>query len=254
MKIAQIVVPGASEYERKSQRVDFAALSQAGHQVAVYKDPRDLRDEEVAHVYGPAPRRMRVPHVVESELALPEAVEEMYWMELTVDRWPLAEGTAATLTVNGQPPTANPVGTFARRALHNVIQQTHARLHRTREDVEWRLFERPPSPAELAEIAVWIDPAVADDDRDGFVAEALVCGNVVVASRTTVNVQRLEKGRTGFLVPPNDPNELTHAILAALFKPELRRAKASAARQTIAKFHPRQRLRALTPLYESHLR
>ena len=84
-------------------------------------------------------------------------------------------------------------------------------------------------------------------------AEALVAGNVVVASRTIINVTRLEKGRTGFLAPPNDPNELTHAILAALFKPELGQEKLSAARQTISKFRPRQRLRALVPIYESLL-
>jgi hypothetical protein len=232
MRIAQIVTPGASEYERKSQRVDFAALSQAGHQVAVYQSA-DV-DADIAHVYGKV-KRMRLPHVVDAELAIPEAVEEAYW---TADR---------------QQPTVNLLGAFARKSVQNAIAQTYARLTRTRDDIEWRLFERPPTPGELAEIAVWVDPALGDGDRDGFTAEALVSGNVVVASRTTINVQRLEKGRTGFLVPPNDPNELTHAILTALFKPELGQAKHSAARQTISKFRPRQRLRALTPIYESLL-
>jgi glycosyltransferase involved in cell wall biosynthesis len=233
MKIAQIVAPGASEYERKSQRVDFAALTQAGHQVAVYQSA-DV-DAEIAHVYGKA-RRVRIPHVVEGELEIPEAVEEHYWSS------------------DGLKPVLHLCGSFARRGIRNVIEQTYARLTRTRDDIEWRLFERPPTPSELAEVAVWVDPALTDDDRDGFVAEALVSGNVVVASRTTINVQRLETGRTGFLVPPNDPNELTHAILAALFKSELGQAKASAARQTISKFRPRQRLRALTPIYESLLK
>jgi len=235
MKIAQIVVPGASEYERKSQRVDFAALTQAGHQVAVYQSA-DV-DAEIAHVYGKA-RRVRIPHVVDAELAIPEAVEELYW-----DARP-----------DGLKPVLHSCGSFARREIRNIIEQTYARLTRSRDDIEWRLFERPPTRAELAEVAVWVDPALTDDDRDGFAAEALVCGNVVVASRTTINVQRLEKGRTGFLVPPNDPNELTHAILAALCKSELRQAKASAARQTISKFRPRQRLRALIPVYESLLK
>jgi len=233
MKIAQIVAPGASEYERKSQRVDFAALSQAGHQVAVYQSADVAAD--LAHLYGKA-RRVKIPHVTEAELDVPEAVEDHYW------------------TANSQPPTANCLGTFARRSLKNIIEQTYVRLTRTREDIEWRLFERPPAPEELSGIAVWVDPALSDDDRDGFVAEALVAGNVVVTSRTTPNVRRLEKGRTGFLVPPNDPNELTHAILAALFKSELGQIKVSAAKQTISKFRPRHRLRALTPIYESLLR
>jgi glycosyltransferase involved in cell wall biosynthesis len=92
---------------------------------------------------------------------------------------------------------------------------------------------------------VWVDPALDADDRDGFVAEAQVAGKIVVASRTPINIKRLEKGRTGFLVPAADPNELTHAILAALFKPEVSDSKIEAAKQTISKYHPRQRLRAL---------
>jgi hypothetical protein len=233
MKIAQIVAPGASEYERKSQRVDLAALTEAGHQVAVYQSA-DV-DADVAHVYGRV-KRVRVPHVIDAELDLPEAVEDAYWLG------------------DGLKPVLHRCGTFVRRPIQRVIEQTYLRLMRTRDEIEWRLFERAPEPAELAEVAVWIDPALSDDDRDGFVAEALVVGNVVVASRTAINVHRMEKGRTGFLVPPNDPNELTHAILAALFKPELGQAKTSAARQTISKFRPRQRLRALTPIYESLVR
>jgi len=233
MKIAQIVAPGASEYERKSQRVDHAALAEAGHEVAVYQSA--AVEADVAHVYGRI-KRVRVPHVIDAELDVPEAVEDLYWSAARERRF-----------------KSGALGTALRKDLHNIIQQTYLRIVRTRDDIDWRLFERPPSPAELAEIAVWVDPARSDDDRDGFVAEALVAGNVVVASRTIINVRRLEQGRTGFLVPPNDPNELTHAILAALFKPELGQGRTSAARQTIAKFRPRQRLRALIPIYESVL-
>jgi hypothetical protein len=240
MKIAQIVVPGASEYERKSQRIDFAALSETQHEVGVYADPREVRDADIAHVYGRA--KLRIPHVVDAEVALPEAVEEAFWSAAHERRFE-SGGSAAALRC----------GTFLRKPLTNLIHQTYARLHRTRDDIEWRLFERPATPEEMATIGVWVDPALDDNDRDGFVAEALVAGNVVVASRTTINVQRLEKGRTGLLVPPNDANELAHAILAALFKPELGQAKTSAARQTISKFRPRQRLRALTQLYDSRL-
>ncbi len=243
MKIAQLIASAASEYERKSQRIDFEALSQAGHQVAVYDDPRGVRDAEIAHVYG---RRikLRMPHIFDAELVLPEAVEEAYWLDVG----------QASACPDRLKPVPHLLGSFARQSIKSIIQQTYARLHRTRDDIEWRVFERTPAPDDIGQVAVWVDPAVGDDDYDGMVAEALVRGNVVVASRTTINVQRLEKGRTGFLAPPNDPNELTHAILTALFKPELGQAKTSAARQTIAKFRPRQRLRALVPIYESRLR
>lgn len=245
MKIAQIVLPGASEYEQKSRRVDFAALSQANHEVAVYDDPNAVGAADIAHIYGaPARIKLRVPHVVDAHLGLPEAVEEVYW----------PHAGRASARPAGLNPVLHGAGTFDRPSIRSIIRQTYARLHRTHDDIAWHLFEQAPSPEEIASVAVWVDPATAGDDFDGFVAEALVTGRVVVASRTTINVQRLEKGRTGFLVPPGDPNELTHAILTALFKPELVQTKGSAARQTISKFRARQRLRALTPIYESRLR
>jgi glycosyltransferase involved in cell wall biosynthesis len=156
-------------------------------------------------------------------LHIPEAVEEQYF------------APAAT--------AGNAIGVFVRPLLREILEQT-------RDDVEWRLFDRVPTPEDLAQVAVWLDPAVADDDFDGFVAEALAMGRIVVAARTPINVQRLEKGRIGFLAPQRDANEMTHAILTALFKPEVSRPRSDAARQTVSKFKPRQRVRALTGLYE----
>jgi glycosyltransferase involved in cell wall biosynthesis len=149
---------------------------------------------------------------------------------------------------------ANIIGTFARPSIANIVDQTLHRIGRFRDDVTWKLFDRPPSPDDLAGVDVWVDPAIREGDLDGFVAEAIVSGKSVAASRTEVNAQRLEQGRTGFLVPPDDPNELTHAILAALFKPEVARSKIEAARQTAGKFRPRQRVRVLERIYETVIR
>lgn len=135
-----------------------------------------------------------------------------------------------------------------------MIEQTLARLHRFRDDIEWRTFKQPPSPEDLIGVDVWVDPATSDTDLDGFVAEAYVAGKSIVASRTLINVHRLEKARCGFLVPLNDPNELGHAILTALFKPEVARLKIQAAKQTAGKFRPRQRLRVLERMYETLIR
>ncbi|HEY8130759.1 MAG TPA: glycosyltransferase [Thermoanaerobaculia bacterium] len=166
---------------------------------------------------------------------LPEAVAEEYF-DVHASR-----GRSSPYTI----------GSFYRRSIVRIVEQTVPRLHRTRDDIEWLLLDHVPTPADFAQFDAWIDPAVDEKDLDGFVAEALVCGKVVVAFRTAINMKRLEKGRTGFLVPPGDANELTHAILAALFKPEVAQQKIEAARQTISKFHPRQRLRALTQLLET---
>lgn len=168
---------------------------------------------------------------------LPEAVEEAYW---NLPPHPLTPSREMHV-----------IASFARAPLRNMVEQTVARIHRFRSDVEWRVLSHAPTPEDLAGVDLWVDPAVADDDLDGFVAEALVAGVPVVASRTPINERRLEKGRCGGLVPTRDPNELTHAILTALFKQEVRESRAIAARQTASRFHVRQRLRILLRSYET---
>ena len=68
MRIAQIVLPGASLYERKSQRLDAAALA-GTHEVQLVDAARldgPARGFDVAHVYGPRVlprRRFGAPYV-----------------------------------------------------------------------------------------------------------------------------------------------------------------------------------------------
>jgi glycosyltransferase involved in cell wall biosynthesis len=255
MIIAQLLIPGASEYERKSQRIDFAALS-AEHDVRV----GEVADADIVHVYAPEnfdpaivgdlpyisnerpkvrrfrktaqPLQVITPLKDTSHTHIPEAVEDIYF------------DSAATR----QPSNRATIGTYQRSPLRNLTEQTAARIQRCRDDVDWLLFETAPSPDDLRGVDVWVDPACEEDDLDGFVAEAIAAGTPVIASRTAINTQRLEKGRTGVLVPPRDPNEWTHAILAVLFKPEFRHTRVIAARQTASKFRSRHRERALTQL------
>ena len=131
------------------------------------------------------------------------------------------------------------------------VERTLSRIHRFRDDVTWNVYDHVPTPEDLLEVDAWVDPAADDSDLDGFVAEALVVGLPVVATRTALNTIRLERGRTGLLVPVNDPNELTHAILAMLFKSEVAQNKTEAARQTASKFRARQRMRVLVHMYET---
>lgn len=229
MIIAQIVARGASEYEKKSQRIDFEAL-QTMH---------EIRDEgaQVKHVYGPPTyaaqtKRFFAKRETITPFNVPEAVDDGYFLQ--------------PATYNLKPT----LGSFFRPSVTPVIEQTMARIHRFREDVDWRVFSAPPSPSDIAAVNVWVDPAVQEDDHDGFVAEATAAGVMVVAARTPINTLRCEKGRTGVLVPPCDPNELTHAILSALFKPEVALSRLEAARQTVSKYRWRNRIRVLTTLYE----
>ena len=276
MRIAQILLPGASEYERKSRRVDAAALA-AEHEVELL-DPGEVTPAcaDVAHVYagGPLPPRLfagfPVPFVATADVArrrwsfrpraepdlvvsplfepggggreqlLPEAVEDAWF------RWEAESG-------GGRPEEreVRRVGSFRRPGTEALVDQVRARLARTREDVLWVEIERAPAPEDLASFDLWADPATAPDDLDGFVAEAIVAGVPVVASRNRINELRLEHGRCGQLVRPRDPNEWTHAILAGLFKSELTAPKLRAARQTRSKFQGSQRVRVLSRMYQT---
>ncbi len=258
MRILQVIVPSASEFDKKCQRVDLASLSEK-HEMVSSEAAADL-----AHVYGPPPRRgLSIPWVASSApprprfalrrpkgpwalvspLEVPEAVEERYFD-------PRQHGHPATR----QPGNPFVIAAFARPSIMNAVEQTLVRIHRFRDDITWNLFERVPTQADLAGVDLWVDPATSEIDLDGFVAEAIAAGTPVAATRIAINDRRLEQGRTGFLVPPNDPNELTHAILTALFKPEVARQKIEAARQTAGKFRPRQRLRVLERIYENAIR
>jgi glycosyltransferase involved in cell wall biosynthesis len=267
VRIAQILLPGASEYERKSQRIDQSALAERHEVIVSSLDTIRDANADVAHVYasvelpaaafvgfpipyvspiGFRPTRWRLrrplpPRRIVSPLgeeALPESVEERYF----------AMASAASRTRDSD---VKIVASFDRPSVRNTVEQTLARVHRFRTDVEWQIHSAPPTPEDLTNVDAWVDPAVDENDFDGWVAEALVIGLPVVAARTPINVGRLEQGRTGMLAPPRDPNELTHAILAALFKTEVAESRQLAARQTVSKFRPRQRLRILERIYES---
>lgn len=262
MRIAQILLPEASFYDRKCQALDAASLAALHEVVTTSFEGAAAAGASIAHVYGPAgfpppsdrfsipyvasapPREPRfpwrkavAPRAIVSPLDnLPEAVDETYF------------GRPAPPEVDRTPKV---LGTFGRdrKDVVSMIELTLARIHRFRDDVDWLLFEHPPAPSDLALVDAWVDPATSEDDYDGFVAEAVVSGKVVVASRVAINAKRLDKGMSGFLVPPRDPNELAHAILAALFKSEVALKKIEAARQTAGKFRARHRLRLLEKIY-----
>lgn len=253
MKIAQLVLEGAPLYELKSQRIDAEMLS-AEHEVAAWP----THDAELVHVYGPhelpsrlfrnfprpyvaagtpAPARLwfdepRMPAA--STSAIPEAIERGVG-ERGVGVSPREHYTIGVLV--------------GRRNVRPLVDATAHRLARFREDVDWRLFDAPPTPEEMNHLHLWFDPALDERDLDGYTAEALASGLHVVATRTPVNTQRLDGGRAGFLAPPNDPNELTHAIVTALFKPEISGPKLEAARDAAARFDPSRRRDALLDLY-----
>lgn len=142
------------------------------------------------------------------------------------------------------------VGWKTRPALKELVSGLTNRIRRFRDDVELVALSSP-APEDLATLGVWIDPAIDPDDFDGRTAEALVFGLPVVASRTPINAVRLENGRSGTLVPPGDPNEMVHAILNGLFKPELVRPRLETSILSRDRFRPEHRFQFLSHALEA---
>jgi hypothetical protein len=286
MRIAQVLLASASEYERKSQRIDAESLMPQ-HEVRTLSPDgaapssvtsvrlNDLSGAlaavDIVHLYSSATipariaRRIPVPCVASAAVhtsrlpwrrpsaperlisplgpgAVQEAVEKEFFAGA-----PAGPGTAGP-DASGQ----YRVGVLSgdRRGVQRMVDLTRVRLERFRGDIQWVVFGSAPTPAQLAALHLWVDPAVSETDFDGFAAEALVIGLPVVAARTPINIERLNSGRNGLLTPAEDPNELTHAILAALFKPEVREPKREFARLTRNRFRPDQRAESLVRIYE----
>ena len=272
MRIVQIMLPGASLFEQKSQRIDREALTAAGHQVifATLEEAR-ATEADLAHVYAPRELpsrpfvRFPLPYVSNGRMTRSRFSLRRPSLPVAIVSPVAREGSQLAVVPEAiedgyfQPAEVLPdedfrrVGVFIgqRGTVKSMMERTGHRIARFRDDIHFVTFDTLPLPVDLRRLHAWADLTTDEEDTDGFTAEALASGLIVIAARTPLNQHRLEQGRCGFLVPQNDANETTHAILTALFKTEVAQQKSHAGQQTISKFKPRQRLRALVSLYES---
>jgi len=124
-----------------------------------------------------------------------------------------------------------------------------ARIRRFRDDVDWLLFDSPPGAEEMASLDLWVDLAADESDLDGLVGEALALGLPLVATRTEANRRRTADGRAAALCPKGDPNEMAHAIVTMLFKPERATPLLTAAIELRERFRTERRREALRAVY-----
>ena len=88
----------------------------------------------------------------------------------------------------------------------------------------------------------------------GLVAlEALACGTPVVASKVDGLPEIVEDGKSGLLVPPNDPKALADALITLLTNEPLRRELAAGARRRAEKFSLSQRRNNLIKLLRERI-
>src|SRR5215470_12724876 len=114
MRILQVLPAHPSEYHMKSQRIDYELLK---HDYDVSLG--EAVHAEVVLAYGRPPV---------SEL--PEAVEESYFG---------ASGTAGFSPPRRPEGRRYTIASFRRKSIVSIVEQTMARLHRTREDIDWLL-------------------------------------------------------------------------------------------------------------------
>ena len=134
---------------------------------------------------------------------------------------------AARLEVVGEGPLRGDLeGQIAAAGLTGDIDLLGARPH----DEVLNLLRRSTIFALPSTIA-------ADGDRDALptvITEAMALGTPVVSTAVSGIPEQVDTGRTGLLVPPDDPAALADALELLLSQPELRRRLAIAGRERAA--------------------
>ena len=93
-----------------------------------------------------------------------------------------------------------------------------------------RFLGHQPCPwSQWHEAAAYVQPSRHEPFGMALV-EAMACGLPVIATRVDGPAEIIDDGRTGLLVPPNDPGALAHAIERLLVDHDLARAVAGAGR------------------------
>ncbi len=263
MQIVQVLLPDAGFYHRKCQLLDYdqlqrthpiAALTTSDeHEVSTYlanADPTDF----VVHIYGDSAHDWRVDALTFSNLPQPPAINSVIKAASPLGDPAVTEPVDPAYFEFVRTATLKDklvVGSLHRTAADlDFCERAYARISRFREDIDWNVFETPPSVDELREIDLWADPAMGGDPN-GFVCEAMAAGIPVVAAETPLNTWRTEAGASGTLVKVNDPNLFVHALLELLFKPEIADPKIQAAKERAESFRAELRAADLLRLYSS---
>ena len=273
MRLAQILLDDAPPRQRRLQALDRAALAS---RIDVVTIPLERRHTAIALRDALGSARAEVAHLYAPELfpgSLLEAIQIPVLASGTAQRsrlpWRKTKQPDAILgrSPEGREPEAVDPGYFgistggtptsfrigchaATRSARALADGTKHRIERFRDDIRWMYFRETPAPSEIGLLNVWVDAEPAGDGVENGVREALAAGRAVVAVATPANRETLEGGAAGFLVPPEDPNETAHAVLAALFKPELRDPRIARGRKLAEGWRPERRADRLLEIYQ----
>ena len=115
------------------------------------------------------------------------------------------------------------------------------------------LGHREDVPALLAGADAFVLPSRSEAFPNGAI-EAMAAGLPVIASATGGLLDLIDNGRTGILVPPDDPSALAHAIAGLVTSPAHASVLGAAARDEVTRRYSFDRMvRAFEDLYLSQL-
>lgn len=115
------------------------------------------------------------------------------------------------------------------------------------------LGHREDVPALLGQADAFVLPSRSEAFPNGAI-EAMAAGLPVIASATGGLLDLIESGRTGVLVPPDDPEALAGALEALVISPARAAALGSSARDEVSRRYSFDRMvRAFEDLYLSQL-
>jgi glycosyltransferase involved in cell wall biosynthesis len=115
------------------------------------------------------------------------------------------------------------------------------------------LGHREDVPSVLAQADLFVLPSRSEAFPNGAI-EAMAAGLPVIASRVGGLLDLVDDGRTGLLVPPDDPAALASAIESLLLSPVRAAAIGAAARDEVARRYSFDRMvRSFEDLFLSHL-
>jgi heptosyltransferase-2 len=139
-------------------------------------------------------------------------------------------------------------GSSARRSLESL-----AAALKLDEQIEW-FGVRQDVPALIGSVDLVIVPSTYPESFGRSVVEAQAVGRPVIASRLGALAELIEDGRTGLLVPPNDPAALAEAIQRLIGDADLRaRCVAEARTRVAAAWDAEQMVERTLAVYEERL-
>lgn len=87
----------------------------------------------------------------------------------------------------------------------------------------------------IAALDILVLPSIRPDPFPGIVLEGMALGVPLVATNIGGPMEQVEDGRTGFLVPPSDPDAMAAAILNLLNDVDLRQSMGKAGQDRVAR-------------------